>query len=289
MSKYTALYNPQASSGTGEKAAHKLDELGLEGGIEYVDMTAIGDYGEFFGKINSESPVIICGGDGTLNRFVNDTDNVEIVNEILYFPCGTGNDFLKDIGEEQKLPIDMNRYIKRLPSVRVNGKTYKFLNNVGFGIDGYCTEEGDRLRAQGVGKINYAGIAIKGMLGKFRPLNASVTIDGEERFYKKAWLAPTMNGRYYGGGMMACPNQDRLNKDGTLSVMLFAGKGRLKTLIMFPSIFKGEHIKYKKSVHIMTGHNIKVKFDRPCPLQIDGETILGVTEYEVFSNVKENV
>ena len=28
-----------------------------------------------------------------------------------------------------------------------------------------------------------------------------------------------------------------------------------------------------------------MKFDRPCALQIDGETILGVTEYTVTSKV----
>ena len=47
---------------------------------------------------------------------------------------------------------------------------------------------------------------------------------------------------------MAAPEQDRTDKDGTLSLMLFYGKGRLRTLIAFPSIFKGEHVKRKKMV-----------------------------------------
>ena len=88
-----------------------------------------------------------------------------------------------------------------------------------------------------------------------------------------------MKGRFYGGGMMACPEQDRCAEDGRLSVMLFHGSGRLKTLMAFPSIFKGEHVKNKKIVTILTGYDISVKFDAPAPVQIDGETILGVTEY----------
>ena len=34
-------------------------------------------------------------------------------------------------------------------------------------------------------------------------------------------------------------------------------------------------------VKVFTGKEITVKFDRPCALQIDGETVLGVTEYKV--------
>ena len=33
----------------------------------------------------------------------------------------------------------------------------------------------------------------------------------------------------------------------------------------------------------LTGNNIIVKFDKPTAVQIDGETILGVTEYSVAS------
>jgi diacylglycerol kinase family enzyme len=121
------------------------------------------------------------------------------------------------------------------------------------------------------------------LLFHFKPRNAKVTVDGKEYFFKKAWLAPTMNGRYYGGGMMAAPNQDRLNKDHKVSLMVMYGKGKLKTLIAFPGIFKGEHIK-KNFVKVIEGNNIKVEFDKPCALQIDGETILDVTEYNVITS-----
>ena len=32
-------------------------------------------------------------------------------------------------------------------------------------------------------------------------------------------------------------------------------------------------------VSVFTGNEIKVKFSRPCAAQIDGETVLNVTEY----------
>lgn len=284
MSKFIALYNPLADCGNGENTAHRLDELSMSGEISYTDITKIGDYKAFFGSVSEDDALIICGGDGTLNRFVNATDTIGYKNQIYYFACGTGNDFLRDIGHQQdEKPVNITKYLKGLPVVKVKGKEYLFLNNVGFGIDGYCTQVGDEMREAGKEKINYAGIAIKGILGKFRPVNAVVTVDGKKQGYKKLWLAPTMKGRFYGGGMMAAPEQDRSSEDGSVSLMVYHTGSKLKALIAFPSIFKGEHVKRKKMIHIFKGHNIHVTFDRPCALQIDGETILDVTEYEVHT------
>ena len=83
--------------------------------------------------------------------------------------------------------------------------------------------------------------------------------------------------------MIAAPEQDRLSEDRRLSLMLFHGAGRLRTLCAFPSIFKGEHVKKTKMVTVLTGHRITVEFDRPTPLQIDGETILDVSSYSAAS------
>jgi len=86
-----------------------------------------------------------------------------------------------------------------------------------------------------------------------------------------------MNGRFYGGGMMPTPEQVR--NGGKLSTMLFHGSGKIKTLAIFPSIFKGEHVKHTDCVTVLEGKTITVEFDSPRALQIDGETILGVTSY----------
>jgi diacylglycerol kinase family enzyme len=95
-----------------------------------------------------------------------------------------------------------------------------------------------------------------------------------------------MKGRFYGGGMMAAPEQDRKDPTGNLSVMLFHGKGRLQTLMAFPSIFKGEHIKKTNMVTVLTGNDITVSFDTPAAVQIDGETILDVSSYHATAKTK---
>ena len=107
-----------------------------------------------------------------------------------------------------------------------------------------------------------------------------MTVDGKEYHFKKVWIAPTMNGRYYGGGMMATPEQDRLDPDGKQSVLLIHGAGALHVLMVFPKIFKGEHVK-SKICTVLTGHEIAVEFDGPRSLQLDGETMLGIKKYTV--------
>ena len=283
--KYYVLYNPLAGNGAFQNQVDALSSR-LDGETKYIDITKLQSYEELFSAIRAEDTLILCGGDGTINRFVNDTEGLSLPCDILYFAAGTGNDFLRDLEKNtDETPLSIKKYLSDLPMVLVNGKQYRFLNNAGFGIDGYCCEVGDELKKVSSKPVNYTAIAIKGLLFHYHPTNAVITVDGTEYQYKKVWLAPTMKGRFYGGGMMAAPMQDRTDESGSLSVMLFHGAGRLKTLMAFPSIFKGEHVKHTNMVAIHTGKDIHVKFDRPSPMQIDGETISGVTEYHASACV----
>ncbi|MBQ6825146.1 MAG: diacylglycerol kinase family protein [Clostridia bacterium] len=288
MSKGYVLYNLKAGFETNLENI-KLVEGKINSELEFLNIVSIEDYKEFFSKLEADDFIILCGGDGTINRFVNETEGIEIKNDILYYPFGTGNDFAADLGYKKgSKPFSINEYIKDLPTVTVKDKTYRFINGVGYGIDGYCCEVGDKIKENSNKKVNYTSIAIKGLLFHYKPTNATVTVDGKTNTYKKVWIAPTMHGRYYGGGMIPTPNQDRKNINGTLSTMIFHSSGKLKTLMLFPSIFKGEHIKHTKLVEILEGKEITVEFDRPTALQIDGETILDVISYTAIS-AKETV
>ena len=281
MSHTIILFNPNAGNGGAQNAAQALQKK--LGDAELFDMTHFYGYDALFSSLSPQDPIVLVGGDGTLNCFINDTQSLSIKNPIYYCAAGSGNDFLHDLDiEKGGEPVQLNEYLADLPTVTVNGKSYRFLNGVGYGIDGYCCEVGDKMRAEGKTNINYAGIAIRGLLFHYRPTHAIVTVDGKRYDFNRVWLAPAMNGRFYGGGMMVTPEQKRLG-DGSLSVCIMYGSGKLKTLAVFPSIFKGEHVKHTEMVKVLTGHEIRVEFDRPTALQIDGETILGVTSYTVRS------
>lgn len=285
MEKINILFNPHAGNGNGESFARNLLEYYDGKKLEFVDMTKIESHKDFLSSLDSDEKIVVAGGDGTLHRFVNDIYDIERKNDIYYYAAGSGNDFLVDLGKKKGAePFLINQYIEKLPLATVGGKSFRFLNNMSFGIDGYCCEEGDRIRQKTTKPVNYTSIAIKGLLFKYRPTNAKITLDGVTREYEKVWLAPAMNGRFCGGGMMLAPNQDRLAHERKLSFLIMHGAGCLKTLTMFPSVFTGTQEKYSKYVQIITAKSISVEFDRPVAAQIDGETILSVTRYDAVTH-----
>lgn len=285
---YRILFNPLAGKYEEELFDSYLP-LPFEEKIKKYDITKTDNPDELFATFESDDKIVICGGDGTLNNFINSADTDNIKNDILFLPMGSGNDFLNDLGiKDYQQFIKINDYIKNLPVLSVNGKEYKFINGIGFGVDGYVCKEVNRLRTERKkdSKKNYTLIALKGLLFAFKPVNAVVTADGKEYKFRKVWMVTSMLGKFFGGGMMIAPNQCRLNKDNTLSVIIAHDLSSLKIATLFPSIFKGTHIKYTDYVTLLTANTVTVKFDRPCDMQIDGETLTNIQEYTVTASVK---
>ena len=277
------LYNLLAGSGRSEEKAREAAALLAPRETEILDITTL-DTAAFMKKLPLGDEVVLSGGDGTINYFINALGGQPPRQGVLYYPAGSGNDFMHDVSaKDNSTMVPLNRYLADLPTVEISGKRYYFVNGVGYGIDGYCCEVGDIQRSEGKKNVNYTAIAIKGLLFGYHPVRATVTVDGKTQRFKHVWLSPAMNGRYYGGGMEIAPAQDRLNHDRTVSVVVMHCASKLKTLAVFPSIFKGEHVKHDEMVTVLTGHDIQVEFDRPTALQIDGETISGVRGYHVRS------
>ena len=284
MKNYCVLYNPLANNGKAEAAAHALDTILTDGEVRYVDVASMGSYYDFFVSCDDDCIVILTGGDGTLNHFVNETKGLRIKQKIYYYGAGSGNDFLNDLGLERGAePFDIEKYIEDRPFVRIDGKEYSFINNVGFGLDGYVCEVGNRERKEKNKAINYTAIALKALLFDFSPVHATVKIDGVTREYDRVWLAPSTNGRYFGGGMKIAPDQDRLAPDGKLTFIIAHDLSRARIATIFPEIFKGTHLRHEKYIKLVKCDEVTVRFDRPCAVQIDGETISGVTEYTAYS------
>ena len=262
---------------------HFLDNLKNE--FNHSDNTlfdVIGlDYQEFAKRLNSDDKCYLVGGDGTLNHFVNYVKDIDLPCEFYFYAAGTGNDFLNDCKDYSKdNKVLLNDLIKDLPVVKVNGMERRFINGIGFGMDGYVCEEADKLTLKGK-KVNYTTIALKGILGGYKFPNAKVIVDNESYEFNKVLIAPTMKGRFYGGGMMITPMQDRLNKNRTLTFAIVHDASRLKIISLFPKIFKGTHYTHKEIFFYKECKHVVVEFDTTCALQIDGETVLNVKKYEV--------
>ena len=279
------LLNPLANNSKGEQDARQwAAENNVE--CEFTSLLDIKDMKAFFDGLKEDDEVILTGGDGTINRFANDVYGYEFKNPVFYVKCGSGNDFYRDnehLAVDGK--IDIRPMMKNLPLITVKGIQRRFVNGIGYGIDGETCRIGDIQRATSDKPVSYSNIAIKLLLGSYKLKKATVEVDGKVSTFENVWMASTMRGRFYGGGMMVAPNQDRFNEDGSVSVVTLYKKNRLVTLMRFPSLNKGEHILKKDWVTVQTGHKVTVSFDQPCALQIDGDVIEDVLTYTVETNV----
>ena len=96
--KTLVLYNPLSGNKQGEARARNLITSLINKEITLIDVTET-DVKKLFSEIAEEDEVILCGGDGTINHFVNDIDGIEIKNPVFFYPTGSGNDFFNDIGK----------------------------------------------------------------------------------------------------------------------------------------------------------------------------------------------
>jgi diacylglycerol kinase family enzyme len=286
--KYAILYNPHSCGEKGLKIAKEIEKLMGDHSYSYIDLTSIDSLGEFIDNLSPDTDVILTGGDGSLNSFVNTVQNPN--RNIYFYASGSGNDFARDINfKKRTTPICINEYIRNLPTATIDGKEYKFINCVGSGMDGYCCGEVERLRALNKRRANYLYAAIKALIYAYRPCTAHVIADGKEYTFKNAWLVPIMNGRYFGGGFMSAPDQNRLNPNKTLSLVAMYSRNFFKIVTAFLLLMKGKHVKLKSMITIIEGHEFKIKLDRPATLELDGETIPNISEYTVSSTKKVNV
>ncbi|MBR6322433.1 MAG: diacylglycerol kinase family protein [Lachnospiraceae bacterium] len=280
--KRTVLYNPAANKGRGLENAKQLESK-EPGDYRYEDITKIKDLAQFMAEEDADREIIFTGGDGTLNFVVNDLYGHVPERPLYFWPAGTGNDFINDLHKEKDCsPFPVNEYICGLPTVVIGDERRRFINALGYGLDGYCCEESDRLQALGKEKA-YTMIAAEGILGKYRPRAAKVTVDGETREYKKVWMAPIMFGGYYGGGVLMGPSQDRKNKEHLVTSVVIHDISRIGAALLFLKITAGKGERYPKYLDYRVGKHVIVEYDSPTAAQIDGETRLGVKKAEVFA------
>ena len=277
------LFNSKANAGEGKDdaiaAAEKLKSA--YGDFEFLDLLAM-DKKAFFAGLKEDDLVVVTGGDGTLNHLVNDIGDAPIPEKLYLLPLGTGNDFLNDVASSKQEDglVPLKPFLTNLPVVETMGIKRRFVNGIGFGIDGDCCVKAEEMKKNGKTDINYGNITVKLLLTSYVAPKATVLLDGKEFSFNKAYIAAGMNGRYYGGGMQVAPMQKR--NDGLLTFVCVYGGGKLGTLMLFPSIFSGKHINKKKHVFAQRAKVIEVKFDRPTGLQIDGEIVPNATSYKIY-------
>ena len=282
------LYNPMAHSGNNDLNIINKDETVDKPAVRKINIVDL-DVAAFCSGLTEGDRVLIRGGDGTLHHFANHARGVEFPCKVFMIRSGTGNDFLNDIGQMNSVDlVDIRDYLRDLPVVSFKGKELCFVNGVGLGIDGAVCHGVEIYKTKNPNKkANYTAIALQEIGYKYKRPDAKITVDGVTRSYEKVWAVSTMKGKYYGGGMKIAPLQDR--ESGKVSVMIMHGGSRVKTLSVFAKVKDGGHIKHTEMVEIVEGYDVKVEFNAPCDLQVDGEVYTGVMKYSVHCKNNKDI
>ncbi len=263
------LYNPLSRNGNNPKFIDKTIKHLEKNGHKVIkkNIIEIEDVKAFVASLDKDDRIILLGGDGTLNRVANTIYGLEYPQELFMLQAGTGNDFIRSLKYKDKV-VPIKQYLNHLPQVTYQDETRYFLNGAGLGLDGFVIRLVSNSKYK-KNKINYFRHALEGFK-KFNSVSGSFTVDGKTYHEKKLWFVSALNAPYQGGGMKMAPNANR--NDDELHLLVIKDIPKFLLFLIFPTIYFGKHVIFKKYVEIYKGKKIEVKFDEPTYMQIDGES-----------------
>lgn len=273
------VYNPLARGGKKNKIlkkALKLEAKRKKQGSQtmVISILDIDDYNGFFSNLHDDDRVYICGGDGTINRLVQDVDFSLSRARVFMHKAGTGNDFARD---HKGHTFEITNELRYIPRFVCNGKEYHFLNGLGIGIDAQVCE----LVNLNNKRESYFKTAVRA-LKMFKTYTAELIIDGTKKTFNDVFCFVCMNGKYMGGGMKMAPYAKR--DDDYLDVYVITAKSFRQILRVFPLVFFGLHSGFKKNVTYFRCKSLVAKPLGFNKMQFDGEVLSDIFELEVFSS-----
>lgn len=272
------LYNPLSKNNKGNVQTHKLIREYKKNNIPFrlKSIVKIADMKDFLEKKKHFEKVILLGGDGTINRFVNNTIDYDIKQDIYLKKNGSGNDYLRSLSGNDLLPQCI------MKAKYDTGRETHYINGIGMGLDGYVGYLIDQSKRKG--QFRYFFNTLKALV-KYIPEPLHINIDGVEHDFKKAYIVAINNGKYFGGGMKIAP--DGNITDDYLDIVVLHSVRKIMILPMFVTLYFGKHRMFKKYVFFQKGKHIKARFTTPQISQADGETYYDVTSIDTMSSGKK--
>ncbi len=272
------LYNPLSRNGKDPSFIQKIQKQLEDDGrsVRIEDILNVGNVDEFMQNLDSDDRVLLVGGDGTLNRIVNVIHGKTFTQDLDVYQAGTGNDFIRSLHTSDKI-VSIKPYINRVPSLLLNGKRRLFLNGAGLGMDGFIAHLVNHAKGK-KNRFNYFKNTLKGFILS-KPMKMSFKVDGKVYHDDKVWLASVMNAPYFGGGMKIAPDANR--SEDELQLVLVRRIPKFMLFSIFPTIYSGKHVKFKKWVKVYKGKNFELEFEKDTYMQVDGETEYPIRKIQV--------
>ena len=278
MKPIGVLVNPAANRGrgnqVGEQVFHQLSKAGIPAiNLSAESAIAAASKAQVAISVQEISGVIAVGGDGTAQLGV----NICVPNQIPLgiVPAGTGNDQAREL----KIPLgDPAAAIenilasldapKRVDVMRVVTGEREFwsFGSISAGFDAICAKRANGLKWPKGPNSYVAAMLLE--LPSFKPIEYRLTVDGEHRNVR-AMLCGVANIQNFGGGMRISPESDC--HDGELEVFILHEVSRPRLLRIFPTVYKGEHVKFPE-IEIFKAKSIRLENDN-YPISCDGEIV----------------
>jgi YegS/Rv2252/BmrU family lipid kinase len=274
------LVNPAAEGGSVGRSwpelAHRAAALGLSGDALLSERP--GHLGELAGRAVEQgaSLVVAVGGDGTVNEIVQGLVGHDGA-QLAVIPRGTGWDFARTYRIPRRLEdavavardgrmraIDLGRAHYRGWDGR-EAKSY-FANIASAGMSGAIAKRANETSKALGGKISYAWATFT-VFARWRNDEVRVTVDGDARTGRMHDVV-VANGRFFGGGMMICPEAEP--DDGVFDVLLIGDLTKRDLLLTLPKTYRGRHLPHPKA-ELLRGAVVEVDAPEPLPVELDGE------------------
>ncbi|MDG2496620.1 MAG: diacylglycerol kinase family lipid kinase [Aquiluna sp.] len=272
------IINPAANRGRAKVVGEKVFEHFAKAGVAVINLSASSS-AEAETKANQLiqsqeiSAVIAVGGDGTSQLGA----GIAIPNQIPLglIPAGSGNDQfrqlnidLKDIETACDNIISSLGNPRRVDAMKVSldNRELWSLGSISAGFDALCATRANDLKWPKGPNSYIAAMLLE--LPRFESIEYHLDIDGEKRVVD-AMLCGVANVKNFGGGMMISPDSDIT--DGELEVFILHKVTRAKLLRIFPTVYKGNHVKFSE-IEIFKARSIRISNDQ-FPVTCDGELV----------------
>jgi diacylglycerol kinase (ATP) len=209
------------------------------------------------------SLLVVVGGDGSVNEVANGIAGRDGV-EIAVIARGTGWDFIRTYG----IPRDVDEAVGRVAYRTWAGEEASayFANIASAGMSGAIAQRANETSKALGGKASYLWATLA-VFARWRAGEVRVSVDEETREGRMHDIV-VANGRYFGGGMMICP--EAKPDDGRFDVLLIGDLTKRDLLVTLPKTYRGKHLPHPKA-ELLRGSTVTVEATEPLPIELDGE------------------
>jgi diacylglycerol kinase (ATP) len=271
------VLNPAAGFGQRGPDPDKLRRALRRAGLpdRWVETTQDCDADELIRRSPGRGPVIVMGGDGTVQAAARALAGGD--RPMVIVPVGSGN----VVALRLALPFQVDAALSAVKDGVVRRvdlglcRDQPFLLAMGIGMDGRLMRQADRQAKNKLGKLAYLWFALRNFPSRHHRFE--LTIDGKRESANVASVVIANFGTQVGPWVFP---PDAQGEDGQLDVALIRMASLRHVIGVVTSPLRPGR-KRHPGVRLFRASTVSVRCERPLPLQLDGEDLGDHTEFDV--------